>query len=280
LNDRKKGGSKKWVKHRSTHHRSTSEKNGARPSGPWPATAPIASPRLPGSARPRKPPRESNPPNDCPPRAPSRSPSPSVQHGGSAIVHRPWCLVKQCGSECTCLPERWRHVPGRVVLTIDPGKPPESVAGGKCHIEATINPQIAMATRFSRTALSDVRTATAKHGTKVLRGLTSNPPIIFKLVMCKSSIRIRILGRCRRIFGEQGGAFYGHAGRAARPRPLQPVLAQPPRHPAERLSLRPSGQRRNFARPSAECTPNSFPQYSHFMDSAPEKIPLERDVFR
>jgi hypothetical protein len=24
-----------------------------------------------------------------------------------------------CGSECTCVPERWQHVPGRVVLTID-----------------------------------------------------------------------------------------------------------------------------------------------------------------
>jgi hypothetical protein len=31
----------------------------------------------------------------------------------------PWCLVRQCGSECTCLPERWQHVPGRVLLTID-----------------------------------------------------------------------------------------------------------------------------------------------------------------
>jgi hypothetical protein len=36
-----------------------------------------------------------------------------------AIVHRPWCRVRPCGSECTCVPERWQHVPGRIVLTID-----------------------------------------------------------------------------------------------------------------------------------------------------------------
>ena len=73
--DSKKGGSKKWVKYRNTHHRSTSERNGARPSGPWPATAPIGSPRRPESAKPRKRRNERKPTNDCPhaPRPP-RSP--------------------------------------------------------------------------------------------------------------------------------------------------------------------------------------------------------------
>lgn len=36
-----------------------------------------------------------------------------------AIVHRPWCRIRPCGSECTCVPERWQATE-HVLLTIDP----------------------------------------------------------------------------------------------------------------------------------------------------------------
>jgi hypothetical protein len=54
------------AKHASSKHASSKHKrkDGARPSGPWPATAPIASPRPPESAKPPKPLRERRP-NKC-----------------------------------------------------------------------------------------------------------------------------------------------------------------------------------------------------------------------
>jgi hypothetical protein len=55
---------RKWVKHRSTHRRSTSAKSIVSPRRLWRATAPIAAPRPPESAKPRKRRSERNPANE------------------------------------------------------------------------------------------------------------------------------------------------------------------------------------------------------------------------